>query len=299
MNIEMLENSILSVPMMRIKRAIGMSGKWIDQEHVFTYIASGKAEFIVRGRQFILEQGDLIVMPPYSPHVIVAQGKEQLVQYIFHFNCISPSGEVMYIDDSNIFTATISDNERIELSNNYLRMYKEFREKKVGYKLILQGLGMAILATYFRNDSSVKDMVSVSRAHKSKSWIHIEDAIEYINRHYRDYNLDNRTISNAIGVSPNHLTVLFQKFLGMSLHTYVLNIKIEKAKKKLLSGKVNITEAALSSGFQSIHSFSKIFKNINGMTPSEFMENSVNKDKFASRYGDEIGTNGEGIFYKG
>lgn len=295
----MLENSILSVPMMRIKRAVGMSGKWIDQEHVFTYIASGKAEFIVRGRQFFLEQGDLIVMPPCSAHVIVAQGKEQLVQFIFHFNCISQSGEVMYIDDSNIFTATILDNDRIELSNNYLRMYKEFREKKVGYKLILQGLAMTILATYFRNDSNAKDMVSVSRIHKSKSWIHIEDAIEYINKHYCDFDLDNSTISNAIGVSPNHLTVLFKKFLGMSLHTYVLNIKIEKAKKKFLSERVNITEAAMSSGFQSIHSFSKIFKKITGMTASEFMECSVNKDKFASYYGDEIGTNSEGVFYKG
>lgn len=295
----MLENSILSVPMMRIKRSIGMSGKWIDQEHVFTFIASGKAEFIVRGRQFFLEKGDLIVMPPFSPHVIVAQGKEQLVQYIFHFNCISPSGEIMYIDDSNIFTASISDNEQIDLSNNFLRMYKEFREKKVGYKVILQGFGMAILATYFRNDTNTKDMVSISQASKSKSWIHIEDAIEYINKNYFDYNLDNRTISNAIGVSPNHLTVLFKKTLGISLHNYVLNIKIEKAKKKLLSEKVNITEAALSSGFQSIHSFSKIFKKITGTTPSEFMEYSVNKDKFASQYGDEIGTNGEGIFYKG
>src|SRR5699024_3934974 len=149
-----------------------------------------------------------------------------------------------------------------DLSNNFLRMYKEFREKKVGYKVILQGFGMAILATYFRNDTNTKDMVSISQASKSKSWIHIEDAIEYINKNYFDYNLDSRTISNAIGVSPNNLTVLFKKTLGMSLHNYVLNIKIEKAKKKLLSEKVNITEAALSSGFQSIHSFSKIFKKI-------------------------------------
>ena len=57
----------------------------------------------------------------------------------------------------------------------------------------------------------------------------------------------------------------------MSLHRYIINVKIERAQKNMLSGNVNITEAAEEAGFSSVHVFSKTFKNLFGISPSEFL----------------------------
>lgn len=57
-----------------------------------------------------------------------------------------------------------------------------------------------------------------------------------------------------------------------------MNLKVEKAQQLLLSGKVNVTEAARMAGFSSIHVLSKTFKNYLGISPSEFLDQSVNRE---------------------
>ncbi len=296
MDILELERGYPIVNMMRIKRAVGMSGKWQDEEYVFTYIAGGSAEFVVKGRKYILNPGDMIVLPPHSPHVIVSQGTEPLIQYIFHFQFYGWDKFGMDCDE-DIFASSVDGNEKLMVTSQYLRMYKEFSEKKKGWNMMLTGLAVVILTTYCRNYNKTEQ--SSDKPNKTKSWIHIENAIEYIHLNYKSDQLDNETISKSIGVTANYLTKLFQDYLGFSLHTYVLNLKIEKSKKILADSQINITEAAIASGFSSIHVFSKSFKNITGMTPSEYLENVVDKHKFTSTKDSAIGTNEEGIFYKG
>ncbi|OYP21798.1 hypothetical protein CG709_07675 [Lachnotalea glycerini] len=90
---------------------------------------------------------------------------------------------------------------------------------------------------------------------------------------------ENNTIASDIGVSPNYLTKVFQEYLGMSLHKYILNIKIEKAQQILLAGNANVTETAEKCGFSSIHVFSKTFRNIVGISPSEFLNQNVSREQ--------------------
>lgn len=87
----------------------------------------------------------------------------------------------------------------------------------------------------------------------SKVWLHIENALKYIEEHFSDEDLSNERISEAIGVSPNYLTKRFRACFDMPLHRYVVRTRIERAQRMLLSGNCNITEAAVAAGFSSIH----------------------------------------------
>ena len=75
-------------------------------------------------------------------------------------------------------------------------------------------------------------------------------------------------------------------YLRISLHKYIMNVRIEHAQQLLLSGKVNVTEAADMTGFSSIHVFSKTFKNIMGISPSQFMNETVTRKKEVKFYVD-------------
>ena len=75
------------VRMMRLKKVTTMlSGKWRDIDHVYTYIASGSAEFIIAGVRYQLHRGNAIIIPPYMTHMIIPDGEEPFVQYIIHFD---------------------------------------------------------------------------------------------------------------------------------------------------------------------------------------------------------------------
>lgn len=150
-------------------------------------------------------------------------------------------------------------------------MLREFEDRKPCRNVLLKAGCMQLLTYTFRSYMSEDRIYLRTQPKQTKSWIHIENAIKYINECKLDYELDNDTIAERIGVSPNYLTRIFQEHLGMSLHRYIINVKIERAQKNMLSGNVNITEAAEEAGFSSVHVFSKTFKNLFGISPSEFL----------------------------
>ena len=260
---------------MRIKRAVDMYGKWQDDEYVFTYVAGGSAEFFVGGNRFLLKTGDMIVLPPKAAHIIASKGDEPLVQYIFHFDYYDAvNREVPW--GNNVFVATVTDAEKYDVCNNYLRMYKEYDERRPGYQMMLTGIALQLLIPYFRAAGELDEPEKNDA--KTKSWVHIENAVSYIYKNLNHPELDNAQIAEAVGVSANYLTKLFQDHLGISLHTYMLNIRIERAKQMMYKDNKSLTEVAYLCGFSGIHVFSKIFKKIVGMSPSKFLENSVLKD---------------------
>lgn len=298
MDIGMFADISPYVRMMRIKKAMAMSGKWRDLDNVFTYIAQGSAEFIVDGNKYVLGVGDIIIIPPFQTHIVMSLGTEPLVQFIFHFDFFErPESYLLEHQDvleigidfevpekekilgNQIVISSLGEKERHEIKKIYLNMYKEFTEEKECKAVMLKAYSALLLVMTFRN--GLRDLGRIKAANnikKTKSWLHIENAIAYINTHYMNEDLDNDTISYAIGVTPNYLTSVFGNYLGISLHKYIINVKIEKAQQMLTLGQMNVTEAAEKAGFSSIHAFSKTFKAVVGMTPSEYMNYVAQKE---------------------
>lgn len=77
-------------------------------------------------------------------------------------------------------------------------------------------------------------------------------------------------------LSPFHFARLFKQTLGMSPHQYVLQNRIERAKRLIAkSPYLNLTEIGLSVGFFDQSHFSKSFKRVTGTTPKVFLEQAA------------------------
>ncbi|WP_068774241.1 AraC family transcriptional regulator [Paenibacillus sp. FJAT-26967] len=77
-------------------------------------------------------------------------------------------------------------------------------------------------------------------------------------------------LADVLGYSYSHLSHVFRVEMGESLQSYWARKRILKAMRLLQSGRTNITGIAETLHYQSIHSFSKAFKKIAGLTPSEY-----------------------------
>ena len=71
-------------------------------------------------------------------------------------------------------------------------------------------------------------------------------------------------------VTPHHLATLFTRETGLSPHQYVLRVRIERAKIHLKDDGLSIAEVSRLIGFRTQEHFTKVFRRVVGLTPSEF-----------------------------
>jgi len=79
-------------------------------------------------------------------------------------------------------------------------------------------------------------------------------------------------IAEQLNVSPNYLSSLLKVLTGQSTQQHIHNKLIEKAKEKLSTTGLSVSEIAYELGFEHPQSFSKLFKTKTNLSPLEFRE---------------------------
>lgn len=77
-------------------------------------------------------------------------------------------------------------------------------------------------------------------------------------------------ISNALNVSPSYLGSTLKQLTGQSTQQHIHNKLIDKAKEKLSTTDLSVSEIAYELGFEHSQSFSKLFKAKTNQSPLEF-----------------------------
>jgi len=93
--------------------------------------------------------------------------------------------------------------------------------------------------------------------------------LDYIAAH-PDQDLSLADLARTAGMSAHHFAVLFRQRMGTSPHRYVVEQRLEHAKRLLRAHARSILEVALLSGFESHSHFGRVFRRVVGMTPSEY-----------------------------
>lgn len=91
--------------------------------------------------------------------------------------------------------------------------------------------------------------------------------------HIRANNMRNVSISvlaKIAGVTPHHFSSLFTKATGVTPHQFVLRERIERAKVYLQDETLSIRQVSRLTGFRTQEHFTKVFRKIAGMTPTEY-----------------------------
>ncbi len=101
----------------------------------------------------------------------------------------------------------------------------------------------------------------------------IEAAIAYIEEHYSDENLSSNSIAKSAGISASWLSTRFKEEVGSGVSDYISRVRVEHAKELLNDDKYMIYEVADRTGFASSQYFSRIFKQLTGLTPNEYRRN--------------------------
>lgn len=100
-----------------------------------------------------------------------------------------------------------------------------------------------------------------------------ERTITGITRYLQEYLAEDLSLSvlaEEFHLNPQYISQLFKNEIGVSFLAYLTNIRMEKAKKLLLSTSLSITVVADQSGYGDYRVFTKVFKKSEGITPSQY-----------------------------
>ncbi|WP_225875451.1 MULTISPECIES: helix-turn-helix domain-containing protein [Chryseobacterium] len=77
-------------------------------------------------------------------------------------------------------------------------------------------------------------------------------------------------LSKQLHIHPVHLSRDFSKYFNSGLGEYIRKIKIQKSLKLISQKKLDLTAIAFECGFSDQSHFTRCFKEINGITPSQY-----------------------------
>lgn len=127
------------------------------------------------------------------------------------------------------------------------------------------------LFTIFKEIPSVYCKIVREKSLKEYSLL-IRKAINYINLNLNS-NLTLSFIANNIVINPNYLSSKFNKEVHESIASFINRRRIEESLKLMKNASLSITAISEQVGFNDVNYFSKVFKKLLGVSPSEYRKN--------------------------
>ncbi len=97
----------------------------------------------------------------------------------------------------------------------------------------------------------------------------LQQLLAYLHAHYAQ-ELDNRTLARKFGYHPNYVNQLIVEHTGISLHQYLLQLRLRQALELLQTTGLPVHQIAARVGFKNTSYFSQYFKKCTGYPPSAF-----------------------------
>ncbi|MBJ6759719.1 helix-turn-helix transcriptional regulator [Myxococcaceae bacterium JPH2] len=130
-------------------------------------------------------------------------------------------------------------------------------------RLYTESLGLALAAHLLRHHAApVEPRSQLSRAQLRR----IEDYIEA----HLDQNLSLVRLARLVDVSTSHFRTLFKRTIGLPVHQYVIQRRVERAKRLLLEGTLPASQVALEAGFSHQSHMARAMRRHVGVTPTVF-----------------------------
>jgi AraC family transcriptional regulator len=130
-------------------------------------------------------------------------------------------------------------------------------------------LARAIIARLIRRHSSVALARGPATASTRNGSRQIGNAIDFMEANL-EHSLDLPKIAEATGLSPSHFARRFRSMVGVAPHQYLMQIRIDRAKRLLSETDRGIAEIAFACGFANQEHLTRLFKRSCGLTPAGF-----------------------------
>jgi len=81
-----------------------------------------------------------------------------------------------------------------------------------------------------------------------------------------------KDVAEVVSISPQYFSKIFKDEIGYNFIDHLTFVRIDKAKTMLKEGKLSIKEISFCIGYNDPNYFSRLFKKVEGISPTEYVE---------------------------
>lgn len=246
----------------------------------FLYVDKGEVEVMANTLGYKLKQGEMIFHKPNEFHNVWANGRVAPNLVVISFECRSRSmryfeNKIIPIGDpeKNLLAQILREAREAyssPLDQPSLKKLEKRTNSRFGCEQLIKLYLEQMLINMIRKGSSISRVSKLSSAVKERS---DEDMVKKIIG-FLEANITRELSFDAVcrfsSLSKTNLKVLFKEKTDRGVMEFYNHLRIEKAKTLIREGNHTLTEIAEYLGYNSIHYFSRHFKKVTDMAPSQY-----------------------------
>ncbi len=246
----------------------------------FLYVDKGELDVVGDDRHYTLKKGQIIFHKPGEFHRLWANGEVAPNLVVVSFECDSPAMDffeekVLQVGDmerncmaaivseaENVFETPLNDPDTKQLHRRQQIPFAAEQLIRLHLELMLINLQRTAIAS-----TPIAQPGSLIRDKNQRDFM--DKVLTYLEANiHRRLTLEDVCRENLVGRS--YLQKIFRERTGGGVMEYFGRLKITAAKQMIRQNRNNFTEISTMLGYTSIHYFSRHFKKVTGMTPSEY-----------------------------
>lgn len=238
------------------------------------YIEQGKGTFFANGQTHLISGNEAIFLPPESVYRFSFSNPSAIKIFILNldltdeFSAYSKSFSTateetfdktltLKYDLPSEFQTPIVQKNAFSIRENMIKCIDLFLQKTPYYKEDVSALAKLSL-------------LEILRGQQSDDYSVIQTVLEFVRENYSLPTLTNQTIAERFHYHPNYLNRIIKAYTKKTLHEYLLDYRIQMAKRYLSSTKLSVTLIAEKTGFSSYTYFIRYFNKKTGESPLQY-----------------------------
>ena len=234
-------------------------GNGAFEQNKFYYITKGRCSISIEGKNYTAKAGDWFFIPAGARHSYYNFPDEVLEKYWLHFD--------LYPDADFFKTMGLGNFVKVDDNNKIERMFSACTHKCRSGKVVdiieAKSMLLGLLAEYVRLSKQGKPVL-VNDKHDS-----LAPVLLYINDSLST-TIENSKLAELCHMNPRYFIKFFKEQIGETPQTYIMRLRMEKAKAFLEQGSLTNSEIAERLGLCDTAHLCKVFKKFYSMSQSQY-----------------------------
>lgn len=245
------------------------------------YIDSGHANVVIKNKTHILNQGDVIFIKPNQPHKLCGDSENSFNAFVISFTSNSSSmnlfsDKVLNVPKSlrKYIALIMNEGENVFIlkkNDPYITEMEMQKTIPIGsiqmIRIYLEQFLIMLLRGTVKNSPNLF-------TNKENMENHIIVSVKKLLSDNIYGNISTEELCNILHYSRTYLSKTFKFYCNTTINNYYNDLKIKEAKKLICDGNHNFTQISEMLCFNNPHYFTRVFKRVTNMTPTEYRNSS-------------------------
>ena len=251
------------------RKVLGRDSRWHEAIEI-KYVLKGRINIMLETDVISADEGEIVFINPYEVHSNVptdGSGEYALIMVgLDYFDSVG-------ISNINLRRLMIDSQLRIkrriknpEIAKTIEKIIQENSLQKDYSDILISALMQQLFATLFRDEQFIYDTSSIKD--RAKNYKTIEPAVIMLRDDYRK-NFSGDSLAHACSLNRDYFCRVFKKAMGKTPIEYQNECRIRMADLLLKQGNMTIKEIAQNVGFEDVSYFSRVYKKIKGISPTQ------------------------------